>query len=278
MLMENLMRFPGFKNRACTLSYDDGVKDDVQLVGIMRKYGIKGTLNLNSCGFDGTRPKRMSAEEIKELIGDGNDIEIALHGYNHLSLAKVTAPLAMRDVVADRETIEKTFGRIVRGMAYANGSYNDEVIELLRDAGVVYSRTTNSTEGFGLPENWLALHPTCHHNNPRLFELVDEFLTDPTSNYFWAGKPKLFYLWGHSYEFPRDNNWDVIEKFCEIMSKRNDVWHATNIEIYKYVEAFGRLVFSSDMCYVENPTSTDIYMTFKGKDFLVKAGETVCIE
>ena len=271
MLMENFLKFPGFLDKACTLSYDDGVRDDARLIEIMRKYGLKGTFNLNSQNLVGSE-RCHSAEEIKALFGE--DTEIALHGFHHHSLAKVSIPLAMREVVMDRETLEKNFGQIIRGMAYANGSYNDEVIELLRGAGVVYSRTTKATESFDLPENWLALHPTCHHNHPRLFELVDEFFAPCTKRSSWSKKPKLFYLWGHSYEFPRDNNWDVIEKFGQKMAERDDVWHATNMEIYKYVEAFNRLVFSSDLTLVENPSAIDVYVCYKGNNVLVKAGET----
>jgi peptidoglycan/xylan/chitin deacetylase (PgdA/CDA1 family) len=276
MLMKQFLRFPGFLNKACTLSYDDGVKEDAQLIEIMRKYGLKGTFNLNSKNIenpDGTNHRNV--DYLKNLYGD--DMEIALHGYQHLSLAQVTPAAATRDVMADREFIEKTFNRIVRGMAYANGSYNDDVVKILRDAGVVYSRTTKSTEAFDLPDEWLTLHPTCHHNNPRLFELVEEFFAPPKMNYFWAKKPRLFYLWGHSYEFPKNDNWDVIEKFGEIMASHGDVWHATNMEIYKYIEAFGRLVFSHDLKMIENPTSTDLYVNVLGTDILVKSGETVTV-
>lgn len=276
MHMKQFLRFPGFLDKACTLSYDDGVKEDAQLIEIMRKYGLKGTFNLNSKIFenpDGANHR--SVDYLKNLYGD--DMEIALHGYQHLSLAQVTPAAATRDVMADREFIEKNFNRIVRGMAYANGSYSDDVVKILRDAGVVYSRTTKSTEAFDLPDEWLTLHPTCHHNNPRLFELVEEFFAPPKMNSFWSKKLRLFYLWGHSYEFPKNDNWDVIEKFGEIMASRDDVWHATNMEIYKYVEAFGRLVFSYDLKMIENPTSTDLYINVLGKEVLIKAGETVSI-
>ena len=275
MYMEPIFRFPGFLLKACTLSYDDGVKDDAKLIEIMRKYGLKGTFNLNSNGLLSNSPNRHNVDEIKELFGD--DTEIALHGFQHLSLAKVTPSLAMRDIVSDRENIESAFGRIVRGMAYANGSYNDEVIEMLRAAGVVYCRTTVATEGFDLPEEWLALHPTCHHNHPRLFELVDEFFAPPARSYFWSQKPKLFYLWGHSYEFPRDNNWERIEEFGRRMAERDDVWHATNMEVYKYVEAFNRLIFSANASYIENPSAINVYIRWKDKDITIKAGETVKI-
>ena len=276
MEMENYLRFPGFLVKACTLSYDDGVKDDARLADIMRKYGLKGTFNINSKNIVAKNDRCLSVEELNAAYGD--DFEIALHGYNHLSLAKVSQTLALRDVVSDREYLEKTFGRVVRGMAYANGSFNDEVIELLRMSGVVYSRTTHATHSFDLPENWLALDPTCHHVDPELFALVDKFLEPENLTRQWSTKPKLFYLWGHSYEFPRDNNWEVIEKFGEIMSKRDDVWHATNIEIYKYVEAFKRLVFSLDLSYVENPSAIDVYLFVFGKHVVAKAGETTYLK
>lgn len=276
MLMEPYFRFPGFLSKACTLSYDDGVKDDIHLIEIMRKYGLKGTFNLNSSGLQSGAANKLTPNEIKELFGD--DTEIALHGYQHLSLAKVPAPLAVRDVVADRDFLESTFGRVIRGMAYANGSVDDSVVNILALAGVAYSRTTIATESFAIPEEWLRLNPTCHHNHPRLFELVDEFLNTEDRNYFWSKKPRLFYLWGHSYEFPRDNNWDRIEKFGQIMAERDDVWHATNMEIYKYVEAFNRLVFSADGSRIENPSAIDVYIRAREKDVLIKAGESVSIK
>ena len=278
MLMENYFRFPGFLSKACTLSYDDGVRDDIHLIEIMRKYGLKGTFNLNSIGLTGGKENKLTPEEIKNLFGD--DTEIAMHGYRHLSLAKVQPSLAVRDVVADRDFLEGTFDRVIRGMAYANGSFDDSVVDILNLAGVVYSRTTKATESFELPEDWLKLHPTCHHNHPRLFELVDEFLNGSDGQfswYFWAKKPRLFYLWGHSYEFPRDNNWDRIEKFGQIMAERDDVWHATNMEVYKYVEAFKRLVFSADGNRIENPSAIDVYLNVSDKDVIVKAGECVSI-
>ena len=42
------MRFPGGKTRALTLSYDDGVEQDIRLIEIMKKNGLKGTFNVNS--------------------------------------------------------------------------------------------------------------------------------------------------------------------------------------------------------------------------------------
>ena len=38
--MDQFLRFPGFRLKALTLSYDDGTIHDRRLVEIMKKYGI----------------------------------------------------------------------------------------------------------------------------------------------------------------------------------------------------------------------------------------------
>jgi len=274
MLLQSVFRFPGFVTRACTLSYDDGMVYDKRLIEIMRKHGVKGTFNLNSGNLTGNDEKFLKTEDWLALRGD--DTEIALHGYRHLVLEKYPSALGLRDIIANREHLEKTFGHVIRGLAYANGSYNDDVIKMLSMSDIAYARTTKATEDFEIPTEWLTLHPTCHHNHPQLFELVDKFLADPVPNNFWTRKPRMFYLWGHSYEFPRDDNWDVIERFCDIMGRSENVWKATNIEIYNYIKAFYSLKFSADGSYVENLSAIDLYLKYNGKDILIKAGETAC--
>ena len=60
----NFLRFPGGKTKALTLSYDDGCKQDIRFSKIVTKYGLKCTFNLNSNSFDGSNPKKLSAERI----------------------------------------------------------------------------------------------------------------------------------------------------------------------------------------------------------------------
>jgi hypothetical protein len=139
----------------------------------------------------------------------------------------------------------------------------------------VYSRTVTSTEEFEIPTDWLHLPATCHHNNPRLMELADKFLDDTPARHFWNERPKLFYLWGHSYEFNDNDNWEIIENFAKKVGNREDVWYATNIEIYDYVKAFDSLVFSVDMKRICNPSMQDLWICVYGEDIFVPAGATV---
>ena len=77
--------------------------------------------------------------------------------------------------------------------------------------------------------------------------------------------PKLFSMWGHSYEFDEPNGWETIEAFCEKMGGHEDIWYATNIEIYDYLDAAERIRSSVDGRRIYNPTATSLYLQV-GKD------------
>lgn len=273
--MYGMLRYPNFLRKAVTLSYDDGVDSDKRLIQLLDKYGLKCTFNINSgmYGF-GTR---FTCQQAKELYGSGNH-EVAVHGYKHLSLTEVPVDVAIRDVALDRENLEKTYGRIVKGMAYANGAFDDTAVDVVKKCGIAYARTVNSTRRFDLPTDWLRLDPTCHHADPQLMSLVDAFLDCEEHPYFWANTPRLFYLWGHSFEFRSQQDWDVIESFAQKVGNRDDVWYATNGEIYDYVKAYDSLQYSIDGTVVYNPTVTDVYLYYYGKELLVKGGEKVVVQ
>lgn len=279
--MNRFIRFPGFRLKTLTLSYDDGVRQDKRLISIMQKNGLKGTFNINggmfSKTYDGiTEDGRMTKQEALDLYLSSG-MEIGIHGYKHMPLALVDMDLAINDVVSDRKELEKTFNRVIKGMAYANASYNDDVVDMLRNAGVSYSRTTNNTSKFDIPTDWLRLAPTCHHNNACLMDLAKEFVEQKEPSYFWSRKLQMFYLWGHSYEFDMNNNWDVIEKFAEFVGNKDDIWYATNGEIYDYLKASEQLEFSADMSLVRNMSCLDIYIDYFGERKVVPAGKTISL-
>ncbi len=270
-------RYPGFRCKALTFSYDDGVHQDRRLVDILQRNGLKGTFNLNS-GLMGTRPDwLMSAEECAALYPAAG-MEVALHGYTHTWMEQQPANVVAYEIIEDRRTLEALFGCPVTGMAYPFGTYNDTVLEVLRTTGVTYARTAKATHAFGLPENWLLLHPTCHHNDKELFALADRFLAIEEK----PGRPgrssmSMFYLWGHSYEFDNDQNWDVIERFAEKLGGHEDIWYATNGEIYRYVQACACVEVAVDGSSCYNPTAFDVCFFAGGKPYTVRAGETIKI-
>ena len=275
--MYKYVRFPGYKLKTLTLSYDDANRQDKRLISIMQKHGLKGTFNINSgcydSKYDGEEKGRMSRQEAIDLYTNSG-MEVAIHGCYHLSLPEINIELALDDVLKDRKDHEKTFNRIVKGMAYAYGTYNDEVVDVLKKLGVNYSRTTICTGKFDLPTDWLRLPTTCHHKDEHLMVFAKEFVEGDEGKSWQNKKLKMFYLWGHSYEFDNDDNWNVIEEFAEYVGNRDDIWYATNGEIFDYLQAAEKLQFSADARLVKNPTAIDIYIDYGNQKCLIPAGKT----
>lgn len=275
------MRYPQGKLKAVTLSYDDGCRADIRLSKIINRFGIKCTFNINS-GFIGADSKnfRLTKSEIKEYIVDKGH-EIAIHGDQHRANGIVKAIDGIRDVLDCRIKLENEFGGIIRGMAYPDSGVNrfydgmdyKIVKNYLLELDIAYSRTAgDDNNSFRLPSDWHNWMPTAHHNNPKLFDWIEEFLNIKES-YRTSAFPKLFYLWGHSYEFDNKNNWDLLEKVCEKLANQEDVWYATNIEIYNYTEAYNSLKFSADGSTAYNPSAIPVWFWVDGKIYCVKSGE-----
>jgi len=280
------LRFPGGKLKAVTLSYDDGVRADIRMADVLNRHGMKCTFNINSGSLDGKDPNRLTAAEIQtHLINSGH--EVAIHGERHMAPGIVPPAMGIADALNCRTDLERIFDRLIRGMAYPDsgitkmhGGNDVETIKTyLRDLGIVYARTLGSDNNtFMLPTDWLAWMPTAHHNNPKLMEWVDAFLAINEDNIRWAGKyPRLFYLWGHSYEFDNNQNWDLIEKFCDVIGGKEDIWYATNIEICEYVRAYESLIRSADGNRIYNPTLTDLWLCIDHVPYTIRSGETLCV-
>ena len=271
------MRFPEGKAKALTLSYDDGVEQDIRLIEIMKANGLKGTFNINTGCYSeegkvfpaGQVHRRMSKSLAKKTYLNSG-MEVAVHTLTHPYLEWEADNVCAYEVLQDRKNIEEDYGVITRGMAYPYGTYSDSVVATLKQCGIVYSRTTISTEKFDIPTDWLSLSATCHHIYPRLMDLAHKFVEDKVERNPW-----LFYLWGHSYEFEQKDNWNVIEEFAEYTGNRDDIWYATNIEIYDYVAAYKQLIFSVDGKTIYNPTATTLFFEHRNKIYCIKPGETV---
>lgn len=217
--------------KALTFSYDDGIEQYRKLVEIFNKYGMKATFNLNTgiqtpesnFEIEGVYINRMKQEGLEELY---RGHEIATHGLTHAAPTGMTKEQLDKEFLTDMSNIERIYGTYPVGMAYAYGCVDDEVVKYLKSIGIKYGRTVEASHSFEIPKEPLKLKATCHHDDDMLFELAEKFLkAEPKEN-----EQMLFYVWGHSYEFDVNNNWDRIEEFCKMMSGKADIFYGTNRE------------------------------------------------
>lgn len=291
VVVRKFMRYPGGIAKAVTFSYDDNHKYNIRLAKTLNKYGIKCTFNINSGSiYNSTcdNENLLSYEDIKEnMLAFGH--EIAVHGKNHRAPGILSVMEGVTEFIDCRKELEENLGLIIRGMAYpdagirriyTNTSY-EKIRSYLSDMGIVYSRTLGGdNNSFDLPSDWFSWMPTAHHTNPELMEYIDKFNEINFDNIYRNARfPRLFYLWGHSYEFNNDNNWDYLENICKELSGREDVWYATNIEIYDYITAYESLIWSADEKTVYNPTAKEIWFEINGeKNYSVKPNQTLKLD
>ena len=183
-----------------TVSFDDGLEQDKKTLEAMRKYGIKGTFNLNS-GLLGQKgdikymgkygmanvekgqrkrgfwkfadSDRIPTDEIRQVYAG---MELCTHSVHHVDLSKLNGEELASELVPDREALQ-----------------------LLKNNGFLYARGVMSEKAkrnFAFPENPLNFKPTCWHIEGDIEMLLDQFIAaEPTDG------DMLFYLWGHGYEF-----------------------------------------------------------------------------
>ena len=271
--MYRFMAFPGFKKKVVTFSYDDGHINDARLVEILNKYNLKGTFNVNSSCLLNPSAKKLSLKQAKEVYG--NTHEVAVHGERHLSLSDMSIATATNEILTDRKNLEKGFGKIVQGMAYANGDITDEYLTCVKACGIKYARVVPSRRNFDLPTNWLKLTPTCHHDDPELFNLTEDFLNKPDRAYYWSRRQRLFYIWGHASELDYNDGWEKIEKFCSLVGNREDVWACTNMELYDYMKAYQNLEWSVENKFVYNPSAITVYIEYFDNLYEIKPSKTI---
>ena len=284
-MMSVFLRYPGGKPKAVTFSYDDGIQTDERLANLFWSYGLKSTFNFNCLKFS---KRKFLPEEIQEIfLSKGH--EIAIHGACHRANGNLRAIEGIRDVLDCRIELEERCGTIIRGMAYPDTGISyfgnfityAEIKNYLTELDIAYARTLGKdNDSFELPQDFHAWMPSAHHDNPKIMEYIDKFLNfDISTNTYHARRvPRLLYIWGHSYEFEHNGNWDHAENICKKLSNNDEIWYATNIEIYDYVQAYKNLIHSADGYRIYNPSLIDVWFDVDGEVLCVKSGETLEID
>lgn len=224
----------GGKMKAVTFSYDDGVTQDLKLIEILNRYGLKATFNLNSGGFGGRESKliddvlvyrdKVFSHDVKRIY-EGH--EVASHTVNHPDLTALSEDKIVYQVEEDRKRLSELVGYEIVGFAYPCGYVDQRVISVLKKkTGVKYARSVRVTENY-LPETDLYdLAFTTRNFGDNFLRLAEDFVNLKTD------EPRIFSVWGHAYEFDWKKNWQVFEEFCKIISGHEDIFYGTNSQIF----------------------------------------------
>lgn len=282
--------YKGGKARAVTFSFDDGHAQDMRVMKLFDRYGLKCTFNLmggrcnNSCFVINYKNGELclwdGSDELKECY---KNYEVASHSLTHAHFTKLTDEELEIQVASDIKALGEAFGREIKGFASPYGEYDERLAPLLKKYDIRYHRTTHRCYDYSLPEDFLYWNPSPHisyytTNGGQKF--LEDFKTTDK-------ELACLYIWGHSSEFTnmdtycakdwgniRENRWEFFEEnVCKKVAFDENVWYATNIEICDYVTAMRSAEISDK--YIANNSDIDLFFLADGKPITVPSHSKV---
>lgn len=264
--------YPDGKRKAFNVTYDDGVLQDIPLVALLNKYGIKGTFNLNSGLMEqefawvhesGMTVQRLSAQTVRDLY-DGH--EIASHTLTHPYMHDLSENEILHQMGLDRWNLQQLFGREVLGFAVPFDYYSSLIADCAQKTGFRYARMSDFTGNYTPCRDYYRWKCGFYHVMPGLEDYVSAFLlTDE--------ELALCQIVGHSYDLDAMDLWAVTEKIFRTVSACGDVWLATNLQILDYLRAMDCLEMM-DGCVI-NRSDRDIWVEIDGITICLHPGDRV---
>ena len=122
------------------VTFDDAYKDVItNAYPILEKYNFQATVFVIT-DFVG-KDRYLTWEDIKTLKKNGWHIES--HTLTHPNLSNISEKEAKRQIYESKNKIEKNLGTIVRFLSYPAGKYDDDIIELTKEAGYTGAVSTD---------------------------------------------------------------------------------------------------------------------------------------
>ena len=262
--------YPDGKRKAFTITYDDGVLQDIRFVELLNRYHMKGTFNLNSqlmaeefawthpCGLEIRRLPSATAAQLY----DGH--EVASHTLTHPYMYNLSDDELIYQLCRDKANLERLFGREVLGFAVPFDYYSERIAECARRCGFAYARTSEERYCYAPPEDYFYWAAGTYHVMPGFSAFVEGFFTTEE-------ELALCQIVGHSYDLDTEHMWEQMEEILQRAAADPEVISMTNLELVRYLQAMRQARITEDR--IENDSNQDLWFEVNGEVLCVKAGE-----
>ena len=262
--------YPYGKKKAFNVTYDDGVLQDIRFVELLNQYQLKGTFNLNSLLLEtefewthesGCVVKRLKTDDIKSLYAGH---EVASHTLTHPYMDNLSKEEVLYELSMDKANLERIFGKEVKGFAVPFDYYSELIEMCVRECGFEYARISEESYSFSPENDFYKWRATIFHCDDKLEGLVQQFVeTDE--------ELAMFQIVGHTYDLDIENKWNIIENVFAVISKQNDIFPMTMIEIIDYLKAMNKVEITNE--YIQNNSDKSLWFSIDNVICEVKANE-----
>lgn len=254
--------YPNGKRKAFVLTYDDGVLQDVRLVLLLNKYGLKGTFNLNSLlmerefvwQHEKIGPVRRLPNAIAAHLYEGH--EVASHSCTHPDLTNMSREAILYELGHDRYLLEQLTGQQVKGFGVPFDYYDGIAVDCVRELGFVYGRGSEETRSYAPLWDPYRQQAGLFHLSEGLADFVDGFLRTEE-------ELAACIIVGHSYDLDAENLWDTMEDICRYVSADEEVLSMTHLELVEYQQAMLRAEIAGDI--VVNRSDRPLWFEINGE-------------
>ena len=165
---------PALPEKPIIITFDDGYEDNYQnAFPALRDHGMVGTFFIitdfaDLAATDPTYARYATWDQLQEM--DAAGMELGSHSRNHPDLRGRDADFLVWQILGSSQTLEANLGKKPRIFCYPSGSYDQQVIQVVHDAGFWGAVTTQ---------------PGVTHDNGHLYEMKRLRITNET------GAPEL---------------------------------------------------------------------------------------
>ncbi|HSX09011.1 MAG TPA: polysaccharide deacetylase family protein [Candidatus Saccharimonadales bacterium] len=233
-----------------TTSWDDGHKLDKRVAQLLKKYNIKGTFYVSPQEREFPKSDLLTDSDIKAL---SKDFEIGAHTMTHPHLSRISMNEAEKEISESKIYLEKITGKKITAFCYPYGSYNKNVVKLVKKNNFLLARTvteysTNLTSDkftvpttiechrISLPNLIKEMHALFVLSNKNIVETIKFLNWEYLAKYLFDYCVKnggVYHLWGHSWVLEKWNEWEKFERVLAYISEHKDIEFVTNSELTK---------------------------------------------
>lgn len=272
---------------------------EAKILKIMNDNGVKGTFNLVTDWVAASHGTDEAAKTELRTYYAGQ--EVGSHSKSHPVMTNITETEIIQQITESTSVLTDLMGYKPTAFAWPyNGilqsSYADSWAAL-EEAGYLFSRTTASalydtstdavinSHGFNATvtdSSYKLLRQFQATGNTPALAKPDGNVAQKFLNYEDDGKLKLWYTWGHSFDYVVDefgvglsgSNYGKgypvtdetkiaqFEGFCKLLGADDSIWKATNSEVIGYLAAMAKVSVSGRT--VTNASDQTIYITVDG--------------
>lgn len=204
-----------------TASIDDASRFDLRLAKLFMRYDVPVTVYFPVTTSNLYQTKGYDAAPQKTKTWLIENCELGSHTVTHPLLTRIPIEAAKDEIFDSKQMLESQYDKPISKFCYPRGYANDEIRQLVREAGYTYARNTLVGELHkSIDPIWTstAVHAGCNrkeYNGRKWLEYAKDLWTEALE--LEKTESPVFEIFAHGWEIEKNNQWSNVKKLLEFI-------------------------------------------------------------